>query len=208
MAPPRDRTAERRAQILEAAMRVFARKGFSGARTDDIAQEAGVSKGLLYWYFKSKEAIIQALLAVLFEPDLQVLERLVAQHERPARERLLEVARQALESLPASEPVLPVAYEFYALAARPGPVRQALQEYYRRYHELLTELVTQGVSRGEWQMEAPQEVALAWLAQFEGLLWLWTLRPEEVELEKVWMTLAHRALKLLSSPDGEDAPAR
>jgi len=205
--PRRDVSAERRAQILEAALRVFARKGFAGARTDDIAQEAGVSKGLLYWYFKSKDAIIRALLGVLFEPDLKVLERLVAQRERPAGERLLEVARQALDSLPAIESVLPVAYEFYALAARPGPVRQALQEYYRRYQTLLAELITQGVARGEWQVDDPQEIALGWLAQFEGLLWLWTLRPEEVSLEPTWMKLAQRLLQLLTLPDGEGAPS-
>ena len=205
--PRRDVSTERRAQILEAALRVFARKGFAGARTDDIAQEAGVSKGLLYWYFKSKDAIIRALLGVLFEPDLKVLERLVAQRERPAGERLLEVARQALDSLPAIESVLPVAYEFYALAARPGPVRQALQEYYRRYQTLLAELITQGVARGEWQVDDPQEIALGWLAQFEGLLWLWTLRPEEVSLETNWMKLAQRLLQLLTLPDGEGAPS-
>ena len=203
--PRRDVSTERRTQILEAALRVFARKGFAGARTDDIAQEAGVSKGLLYWYFKSKDAIIRALLGVFFEPDLKALEHLVAQQERPAGERLLEVARQALDSLPAIESVLPVAYEFYALAAHPGPVRRALQEHYRRYQALLAELIAQGAARGEWQVEDPQETALAWLAQFEGLLWLWTLRPEEVPLETTWMKLAQRSLQLLTLPDGEGA---
>ncbi len=202
MTPRRDVSAERRTQILEAALKVFARKGFSGARTDDIAQEAGVSKGLLYWYFESKDAIIRALLGWLFEPDLKTLERLVAQHERPARERLLEMAREALESLPAIEPLMPVAYEFYALAARPGPVREALQDYYRKYRDLLTELVAQGVRHGEWQVDDPQAMALAWLAQFEGLLWLWTLLPDEVNLKATWMTLAHRLLNLLTSPAG------
>ena len=202
MMPRRDVSAERRRQILDAALKVFARKGFAAARTDDIAQEAGVSKGLLYWYFESKDAIIQGLLGLLFEPDLRALERLVAQRERPAGERLLDVARQALESLPSIEPVLPVAYEFYALAARPGPVRQALQSYYRQYRDLLSELVAQGTARGEWKVDDPHSIALAWLAQFEGLLWLWTLMPAEVNLEEAWMALAHRLLSLLTSPNG------
>jgi len=61
--PPRpDVSEERRAQIIEAAMAVFAREGFPRSRMDDIAKEAGLSKGALYWYFKSKDAIIIALL--------------------------------------------------------------------------------------------------------------------------------------------------
>lgn len=203
MAPRQDVSVERRRQILEAALRTFARKGFSGARTDDIAQEAGVSKGLLYWYFDSKDAIIQGLLGLLFEPDLKALERLVAQRERPAGERLLEMAREALESLPSIRPVLPVAYEFYALAARPGPIRQALQSYYRRYRDLLSELVAQGTARGEWKVEDPEASALYWLAQFEGMLWLWTLMPAEINLDELWMSLARRLLVNLTSPNGE-----
>lgn len=191
---------ERKAQILEAALKIFARKGFFGARTDDIAKEAGVSKGLLYWYFESKDAIIHALLDWLFEPDLRALEHLVAQHERPAGERLLAVAEQALESLPAIEPTLPVAYEYYALAGRPGPVREALRKYYLRYRDLLTQLIAQGVEQGEWDAPNPKEMATIWLAQFEGLLLMWVLMPDDIDLPGMWMGLAHRLLRLLHLP--------
>jgi len=53
---------ESRATILEAAGRLFAEQGLSGARTDAIAAQAGVNKGLLYYYFKSKEDIYWAVL--------------------------------------------------------------------------------------------------------------------------------------------------
>jgi AcrR family transcriptional regulator len=48
-------------EILDAALAVFAEKGFSGARTEDIAQRAGVTKGTLYLYFENKEAIFKSL---------------------------------------------------------------------------------------------------------------------------------------------------
>ena len=51
MSPRPDVSEERRNQILEAAMAVFARQGFEQARMDDIAQEVGLSKGALYLYF-------------------------------------------------------------------------------------------------------------------------------------------------------------
>lgn len=64
-----DVSEERRSQILDAAVAVFARLGFHQARMDDIVQEAGLSKGALYWYFKSKDEIVMAILSSLFERE-------------------------------------------------------------------------------------------------------------------------------------------
>ncbi len=52
---------ERRQQIMDAAMRVFAEKGFTGATTKDIAHEAGVTPGLIYHYFEDKRAVFNAI---------------------------------------------------------------------------------------------------------------------------------------------------
>lgn len=53
---------DRREQILDAAMRVFAEKGFSRATNRDVAREAGITTGLIYYYFDNKEALLQAIL--------------------------------------------------------------------------------------------------------------------------------------------------
>jgi AcrR family transcriptional regulator len=53
---------DRRAQIIEAALRVFAQKGFVRATNKDVANEAGITPGLIYHYFKSKEALLQAII--------------------------------------------------------------------------------------------------------------------------------------------------
>ena len=68
----------RRQAILEAAITVFAQHGFDAATTDDIARAAGLSKGGLYWHFKSKDDILAAILMQLFDQELGVLQRLVA----------------------------------------------------------------------------------------------------------------------------------
>ena len=52
----------RRARILEAAVREFSENGLAGARTERIAEAAGVNKALLYYYFQSKEALYAAAL--------------------------------------------------------------------------------------------------------------------------------------------------
>lgn len=53
---------DRREQIIDAAMHVFAQKGFSKATNKDIAREAGITPGLIYYYFESKEALLNAIL--------------------------------------------------------------------------------------------------------------------------------------------------
>jgi AcrR family transcriptional regulator len=61
MAARTDRQADRRRQILEAAVKVFAAKGFHGARVSDVAKEAGVAYGLVYHYFNSKAELLEAI---------------------------------------------------------------------------------------------------------------------------------------------------
>src|SRR5712692_3876616 len=53
---------DRREQIIDAAMRVFAQKGFTRATNKDVAREAGITPGLIYYYFESKEKLLEAIL--------------------------------------------------------------------------------------------------------------------------------------------------
>src|SRR5947208_7449216 len=80
----------RKNQILDAATTVFVRSGFQHARMDDIVEESGLSKGTLYWYFKSKEDIINAILRRLFTGELEILESLL-EAEGTVSERLIHL---------------------------------------------------------------------------------------------------------------------
>ena len=77
MPEKKDIETTRRRQILDAAEKVFAERGIDKARMDDIVQEAGLSKGALYWYFKSKDALIRALLDRVFMSEMREAEALV-----------------------------------------------------------------------------------------------------------------------------------
>jgi len=63
MAGTRASAADRRRQILDAAVRVFAEHGYHGSRVGDIAEDAGVAHGLLYHYFSSKEEVLRTIFA-------------------------------------------------------------------------------------------------------------------------------------------------
>ena len=76
---------EKRRRILDAAVRVFARRGFHASRVGDIAEEAGVAHGLLYHYFSSKDEVLQTVFRENWAELLERFEQVEASDE-PADE--------------------------------------------------------------------------------------------------------------------------
>ena len=182
MSPRPDVSEVRIQQILEAAMAVFARLGFHNARMDDIVTESGLSKGALYWYFKSKDDIIQAILDNIFERELAHL-RSLQTASGPASQRLLEFTHRAVQDLKKMIRLMPITYEFYALAFRQKAVRQAIQGYFRSYLNILVPLIQQGVDQGEFRPVDAQAAAIAVGALLEGAILLWVIDPETIDFE-------------------------
>src|SRR3954447_1755451 len=92
-----ERVTDRRRELLDAAVRVFARKGFRAARVGDIAEEAGVAHGLLYHYFRSKEEVLETIFRETWQLLQADLERIEASGV-PLREQLRRFARIYLGS--------------------------------------------------------------------------------------------------------------
>ena len=88
---------ERRRQILEAAVRVFARTGYHGSRVGDIAEEAGVAHGLLYHYFSSKEEVLQTVFRENWGALIERF-RAVEAADEPAPEKLEGIAKILLRT--------------------------------------------------------------------------------------------------------------
>jgi TetR/AcrR family fatty acid metabolism transcriptional regulator len=82
---------------LDAAVRVFARKGFHASRVGDIAEEAGVAHGLLYHYFRSKEEVLETIFSEVWELLAADTDR-IEHADVPLREQLRRFARIYLGS--------------------------------------------------------------------------------------------------------------
>ena len=194
MSPRPDVSEERRNQILEAAMAVFARQGFEQARMDDIAQEVGLSKGALYLYFKSKDAIISAILQFFFSRAMKKLQGFLESEEPPSvREQLLRLNQYFIGEMKWMVSMLPISFQFYAVAARQKAVRQFLKRYFKDYREVLTALIQRGIDRGEFRPMQAEDVAIAISALLEGLALLWMVDPDAT----TWEQTGEAALLLL-----------
>jgi TetR/AcrR family transcriptional regulator, fatty acid metabolism regulator protein len=88
---------DKRRLILEAAVRVFAQRGFHTCRVGDIAEEAGVAHGLLYHYFRSKDEVLECIFKETWS-DILAAARMVEETDEPARERLSGIAKIMLRA--------------------------------------------------------------------------------------------------------------
>jgi len=79
----RRRKADRPAEIVQAALAVFAEKGFAAAKLEDIARRAGVSKGAIYLYFETKEDIFRAVVHQAIAPNIGAVKAMAAAHPGP-----------------------------------------------------------------------------------------------------------------------------
>lgn len=177
-----DLTQERKNQIIEAAMRVFARSGFDKARMDDIVDESGLSKGTLYWYFESKDEIITTILENMFDEELAHLKRM--QHEGSATDEILAFTKETIADLRGMDWLVPLTLEFYSLALRQKNVQVVLRKYLHAYMDILVPLIQHGIDQGEFQPLNPQDIAIEILAIFEGTLLLSVFARDIVSLER------------------------
>jgi TetR/AcrR family fatty acid metabolism transcriptional regulator len=92
-----DAQEEKRRLLLDAAVRVFARKGYHASRVGDIAEEAGVAYGLLYHYFQSKEEVLLTVFRETWRALIATIKS-VEQAGDPPREQLRKVAEILLRS--------------------------------------------------------------------------------------------------------------
>jgi AcrR family transcriptional regulator len=191
-----ERTTDRRAELLEAAVRVFARRGFHQSRVGDIAEEAGVAHGLLYHYFRSKDVVLETIFR-------ETWTQLVADTRRielagvPLREQLRRFARIYLGSwLVTPELVRVLVRE----VARSPEVGDRVDEI-RALFQALQRIIEAGRDRGEVRSDVDAQVA-AWAVYgaLEEILTGWVLGQlpgEEDDVERAVATVvdvAHAGL--------------
>jgi TetR/AcrR family transcriptional regulator len=151
----RGQPEESRAAILKAAVQEFAREGVAGARTDAIAQSAGVNKALLYYYFKDKEALYQAVLDEVFSGVRAAIRKALAQ-KLPPKEKLCAYVRAHFDYV-ASNPLYQrlVHAEFLRAGKDPSRLQRIAKHFFRPIFADLTVLLKEGRESGDFRQVDP-----------------------------------------------------
>jgi AcrR family transcriptional regulator len=159
-APPE----HRRAQILLAALRCFADKGFHAATMDDLVRASGLSKGSLYWHFRSKEEVFLALFDAFMDDFFADWDAAGASRQ-PTLEVLRGVGERAVEKLCSQGWLLRAWVGFFAHPQ----ARERLAEVYRRSRGRLAETLRRDIESGAIRDLPADGMAAALLASLEGL---------------------------------------
>ncbi len=151
----RGKPEESRKAILKAAVHEFAREGVSGARTDAIARSAGVNKALLYYYFKDKDALYQAVLDQVFSGVRSAIHNALSQN-LPPREKLASYVCAHFDYI-ASNPLYPriVQAEFLRAGRDPSRLERIAKHYFRPVFLELSALLKEGEQSGEFRRVDP-----------------------------------------------------
>lgn len=179
--PRPDKSAERIPQILQAAALILSQRGLEHIRMDDIAEAAGVSKGTLYLYFKSKDEVLTALMSLFFSADLERLQALI-QSPEPSIIRLRVYLQGLVSYFEGLGEMQRVIYEFYAASTRQDDRRQILVIYFEQYYQAIAAIIQQGIERSEFRLVDVHAATTTLIALIEGLALLYMVNPSQVNL--------------------------
>ena len=174
----RRRKEARPEEILEAALELFAEKGFAATRMNDVAKKAGISKGTLYLYFESKEAIFRAVVQDMVAPQLEREEAMVEAYQGPTEQLLRDmindwwqhIGESRLSAIPklivSESGNFPELAEFF------------VNKIVKRARKLYAKAISRGIVRGEFQAFDPDAVARLVIAPMVQLvIWMHSLQP-------------------------------
>ena len=182
MQPPapkwRRRKAERPGDIIAAALAVFAEKGFAGARMDEIARRAGVSKGTLYLYFATKEDMFRAVVREVVVPNVEAVQQATLAAGLP----FATMVRMLLPRFAEVVTTLPIG----AVAKMVIGESRNFPELARVWHDevvfkalgLVAAMIAEAQARGEVRPGDPRTHAFSIMGpMMMGVLWRETLTP-------------------------------
>jgi TetR/AcrR family transcriptional regulator, fatty acid metabolism regulator protein len=175
---------EKRRQILDAAVRAFARKGYHACRVGEIAEEAGVAYGLVYHYFGSKEEVLQTIFRETWTLMLARIEEMEEEGD-PASEQVRKVTALLLRTWKRDPDLVRVLVR--EVTRSPEQLQQQIEEIGHAY-EALERIIRRGQESGEFRSELdPQLAATVFYGALEEVLTGWVMGQ---------------------LPDGEDAVAK
>jgi AcrR family transcriptional regulator len=147
----RRRKEARPSEILEAALAVFAEKGLSAARMEDIAARAGVTKGTIYLYFENKNAVFKALLAEAIGERVRRSGELVENFQGPTPELLANVLRFIGGFVATSDHAVLPKLVIAEISKFPELARYYREEVIDRGLALWEAILKRGIARGEFR---------------------------------------------------------
>lgn len=179
----------RRKQILEAGFTMLMAKGSANVTMDDVCAEAGLSKGGLVHYYKSKRLLFSAIFETFFQRIFQRSADTMALHQDPM-DQILSFDWLYHRDDPDSYAGYPLLLDFMSLAVHDPEYRALLQDWIGNWVALLTKSLEQGIAQGVFFPMDVQDVAQSISAVYQGVATRWYLAGDSHSTE--WAIRTYR----------------
>lgn len=176
---------ERQNEIADAAVEVFADHGFSATTVQQIADEAGMSKGNIYLYFDSKEEVLQRVFNNFRDALHETLDESVKNSRSPS-EKIETLISNLISLAKSNRSTIKVLFDFWSHSLH--DTDQNLIDYdtfYRRIEAKLVTLLEDGSDAGRFRSDWHEELPSMLIGFFEGQLIQWLINPSSPSLEDV-----------------------
>jgi len=160
----------RKDQILDAALTVLVQHGYEGSRMDDVVSESQLSKGAIYWYYKSKKAMYLDLVNFWVIRYSATINHLV-ENDQSAPDQLKSLFNYFIDQYESDPDPFIALTEFWSMAQKDNDFRAKLQKVYSQFLEVLEKIVAKGVKDGDFKKLDIRITAMSIMLNVESINW-------------------------------------
>ena len=160
----------RKDQILDAALTVLVQHGYEGSRMDDVVSESQLSKGAIYWYYKSKKAMYLDLVNFWVIRYSATINHLV-ENAQAAPDQLKSLFNYFIDQYESDPDPFIALTEFWSMAQKDDDFRAKLQKVYSQFLEVLEKIVAKGLKDGDFKKLDIRITAMSIMLNVESINW-------------------------------------
>ena len=185
----RRRKEDRPGEITEAAFSAFAENGYAGTRVEEVARRAGVSKGLLYLYFKTKEELFKAVVRSVVVRRVEALIDTVEHTDLSAEEFLRGPMLSFMQGVPGSRVAVVIRLLLAEGARHPDLVDFYFDNVVNKGMSAIGQFVERGVERGEFRSSAVTDMPHLFFAPvMMSMIWKLLFTKRSLDTDKLIAT--------------------
>ena len=160
----------RKDQILDAALTVLVQNGYEGSRMDDVVSESQLSKGAIYWYYKSKKDMYLDLVNFWVIRYSATINHLV-ENDQAAPDQLKSLFNYFIDQYESDPDPFIALTEFWSMAQKDDDFRAKLQKVYSQFLEVLEKIVAKGVKDDDFKKLDIRITAMSIMLNVESINW-------------------------------------
>lgn len=194
----KENTEVTRQSILDAAIKVFTRLGYANTRLEDVAVQAGVTRGAIYHHFGGKVELYTALTQERFDSAMQGVTQIMQDglSTRTTIERLIVYSLELLENDALYRAVQELSFFKTAYAPELEALMEVKSENIKKLFNYLTKLIAQGIRNNEFRADLdPQAAAAAVMGVINGVTVTWLIAPASFSIKKKASAIATTLLQ-------------